>query len=473
MGIFQQFPYSNFHEMNLDQIIKIMREMQDEWENTKTEWASYKDFIDNYFDNLNLDEETEKALRALIADGTLDPVIDPVIAAEVAAWLTDHITQPTTPAIDTSLTIAGAAADAKATGEALKYIYTVKNIKDRTSWVNQRVAADGSLVNSPSQLTSERILHVGMGNIIKFNANSTNRQISISYYTLNDDNSFTYINSDVVTLRFNRFIKCKHEYLRISFVGTAADPPLLTEFTIKVFPSFNNEFLGKNIGILGDSISTFAGVSESDPNLTTPYYPANNVQWYDQTYAGMFIQASGIANVSVSAISQSAYRDQNDTTKPGAYQDTRITRLSLNGTPDYILINMGTNDPYSVNTGTGIDYTYDVNTLEAQVMYTSYAIQTTIRKIQIAYPNAKIILMIPKFASEIGTANYTLENWNKVCDFIYEVGILYGVYKIIDLRKCGITNETMSTDCILGGMHPNLAGMKKIANYMIKELLLP
>ena len=119
MGIFQQFPYSNFHESNLDQIIEIMREMQDEWANTKSEWASYKDFIDNYFANLNLDEETEKALRRLVADGTLDPVIDPVIIAQVTAWLEEHITQPTVPAIDTSLTIAGAAADAKATGDAI------------------------------------------------------------------------------------------------------------------------------------------------------------------------------------------------------------------------------------------------------------------------------------------------------------------------------------------------------------------
>ena len=123
MGIFQQFPYSNFHEDNLDQIIKIMREMQDEWENTKTEWASYKDFIDNYFANLNLDAETEKALRILVADGTLDPVIDPVIIAETQAWLADHITQPTNPAIDTSLTVAGAAADAKATGDAISDVH--------------------------------------------------------------------------------------------------------------------------------------------------------------------------------------------------------------------------------------------------------------------------------------------------------------------------------------------------------------
>lgn len=122
MGIFQQFPYSNFHEMNLDQLIKIMREMQDEWAETKTEWASYKDFIDNYFANLDLDEETEKALQHLISIGALDSVIDPVIADTITEWMNDHITQPTTPAIDTSLSVAGAGADAKVTGDYIKQL---------------------------------------------------------------------------------------------------------------------------------------------------------------------------------------------------------------------------------------------------------------------------------------------------------------------------------------------------------------
>lgn len=119
MGIFQQFPYSNFHEMNLDQIIKIMREMQDEWAATKAEWASYKDFIDNYFANLDVSEEVLEALQAMAASGELNTIVDPTIIAAVTAWLADHITQPTTPAIDTSLTIAGAAADAKATGDKI------------------------------------------------------------------------------------------------------------------------------------------------------------------------------------------------------------------------------------------------------------------------------------------------------------------------------------------------------------------
>lgn len=118
MGIFRQFPYSNFHEMNLDEIIKIMREMQDEWNATKQEWATYKDFIDNYFANLDVSDEVLEALRTLASTGELNTIIDPTIATATAEWLAEHIT-PTTPAIDSSLSVAGAGADAKATGDAI------------------------------------------------------------------------------------------------------------------------------------------------------------------------------------------------------------------------------------------------------------------------------------------------------------------------------------------------------------------
>ena len=103
----------------MDEIIKIMREMQDEWNATKNEWANYKDFIDNYFNNLNLDEETEKALLHLINTGELDNKINPVISNTTAEWLAEHIT-PTSPSVDESLSISGAAADAKVTGDYVK-----------------------------------------------------------------------------------------------------------------------------------------------------------------------------------------------------------------------------------------------------------------------------------------------------------------------------------------------------------------
>ena len=127
MGIFQQFPYTNFHEMNLDQIIKIMREMQDEWAATKTEWADMKTFINNYFDTLDVSEEVLKALQKMALSGELGTIIDPVIATETTAWLEENIT-PTTPVVDASLTIEGAAADAKATGQLKPYFAGISSI---------------------------------------------------------------------------------------------------------------------------------------------------------------------------------------------------------------------------------------------------------------------------------------------------------------------------------------------------------
>ena len=118
MGLFQNFPYTNFHEINLDQIIKIVRDMQEEWESTKNDWNSMQEFINNYFDNLDVSEEVLQALQTMADSGELNTIIDPVIVNQTSAWLSSHIT-PTTPAVDNTLSIAGAAADAKATGDAV------------------------------------------------------------------------------------------------------------------------------------------------------------------------------------------------------------------------------------------------------------------------------------------------------------------------------------------------------------------
>ena len=119
MGVYRHFPYSNFHEMNLDEIIKLMREMQDEWNATKQEWATYKDFIDNYFANLDVSEEVLEAIRTLASTGELNTIIDPTIATATAEWLAENITEPVGVVIDRSLTVEGACADAKATGDAI------------------------------------------------------------------------------------------------------------------------------------------------------------------------------------------------------------------------------------------------------------------------------------------------------------------------------------------------------------------
>lgn len=130
MGIFQQFPYSNFHEMNLDEIIKIVRHMLDEWaqyydtwddwkEQVTQEWSEMQSFINNYFDNLDVQTEINNKITAMVTSGEFGQIVDPYIPPEVSAWLAEHITTPETVVIDDSLSIAGAAADAKATGDEI------------------------------------------------------------------------------------------------------------------------------------------------------------------------------------------------------------------------------------------------------------------------------------------------------------------------------------------------------------------
>ena len=276
MGIFQQFPYSNFHEMNLDQIIKIMREMQDEWENTKTEWANYKDFIDNYFANLNLDEETEKALRALIADGTLYSVIDPVIITEVTAWLDDHITQPTTPAIDTSLTIAGAAADAKAAGDKINNLRSDLTLVQNSFLpvselvANSYVNTDGTIVSGYSNWSRTDFVPVSQCSAIiaKYASFASNYNC---FYDINKN----FISSFRVEITETNIVVPANAYFAIFSNQTAA----IAQLTVK-------EILKTDAGVVKLNKAMLNTVSTTSAGLT--YSVSNDVLTVEGTSTGPF-----------------------------------------------------------------------------------------------------------------------------------------------------------------------------------------
>lgn len=74
MGIFNHFPYTNFHEINLDWVIyEVKRIVKDNIKLTD-DFKELSDYIKNYLTN-NLDEALQELLNELIESGQLDQMI--------------------------------------------------------------------------------------------------------------------------------------------------------------------------------------------------------------------------------------------------------------------------------------------------------------------------------------------------------------------------------------------------------------
>lgn len=77
-----------------------------------------QDYVNTYFDNLDVQEEINEKLDAMADSGELTNLLAPFIPDLVTQWLNNHVT-PTSPIIDDTLTISGAGADAKVTGDKI------------------------------------------------------------------------------------------------------------------------------------------------------------------------------------------------------------------------------------------------------------------------------------------------------------------------------------------------------------------
>ena len=103
-------------------------------------YVQLQNYVNTYFSSLDVQEEINNKLDTMASDGTLLEIIEPTISAttisEVNKWLSEHITNPSNPPIDTSLTISGAAADSKTVGNNFKKVeedLTVQKVVPMTS----------------------------------------------------------------------------------------------------------------------------------------------------------------------------------------------------------------------------------------------------------------------------------------------------------------------------------------------------
>lgn len=157
------WPYTNLHDLNLDWIINTTKEFAAEIsrfeDNVASEVAGFEEritvkigdfegtiqeytdkidaalatvdekitYIDNFFSSLDVQQEINNKLNSMSADGSLAALLKPFADAYmqqdapgiISAWLAAHITEPEGVVIDSSLKVAGAAADAKAAGDQI------------------------------------------------------------------------------------------------------------------------------------------------------------------------------------------------------------------------------------------------------------------------------------------------------------------------------------------------------------------
>ena len=87
MALFENFPYTNFHEMNADWLINTLKKLSAEWLSYNQNWEKWKNdtdaafkelktFVNDYFDNLDVQEEINNKLDEMAEDGTLNELFD-------------------------------------------------------------------------------------------------------------------------------------------------------------------------------------------------------------------------------------------------------------------------------------------------------------------------------------------------------------------------------------------------------------
>ena len=220
---------------------------------------------------------------------------------------------------------------------------------------------------------------------------------------------------------------------------------------------------GKTLSVLGDSISTWGGVSNNTAYNATigtnnPYYNGGNMTALtalNQTYWGSVMEKYSMSLCVNNSFSSGRLVDDWTAASNGVHIPSALDRCTELGnkngiTPDVIAIYIGTND---------------FKTAKTEGVYTTAedfgaAYQEMLDSIATKYSGAKVFCftLIPNNQRTDQT------EWNAYNDKIRTVVANNSFATLVDIAQNSGIDWNNYTKYTVDGVHPNLAGMKKIAD---------
>ena len=74
------YPYTNFHELNLDWIVETMKKLAADWAQVETEWKSLRDYVENFFSSPAFEQTVTQSIMDLFDKGYFDDLFQGTIA---------------------------------------------------------------------------------------------------------------------------------------------------------------------------------------------------------------------------------------------------------------------------------------------------------------------------------------------------------------------------------------------------------
>lgn len=242
---YNKYPYTDFHELNLDWVIERVKKLtedwlatQEAWNNTQEEWQQLYDYVHDYFANLDVQDEINNKINQMILDGTFLSVVAPTITQTVTdtttSWLAEHITQPTTPAIDNTLTIAGAAADSKAAGDAVTLLRHKISEETRNLYSNYDVEIGTAQNGSTSPDRATCFIDVEPSTQYLISCNSLSNFDAVYWYTKPVKNTVSYTNAGSVSNYLSITTEATTHCLAIQFNKTSVSSSDFASLRIQI-----------------------------------------------------------------------------------------------------------------------------------------------------------------------------------------------------------------------------------------------